>query len=327
MKKKIGVREVAKEANVSPSTVSRVLNNKGYISEVTRSQVYQAMEKLEYYPNELAIALYKNKSYTVGLIFPTITNPFHAELIQEMEFLLSAEGYKTLLCNSLNNPEKEKQYLEMLRKNQVDGIIVGTHNENITDYDIPNLPIIAIDRYLGGSTTAVSCDNYAGGRIATELLVDEGCQKILCIRGDSKIKLPANSRTRAYQDVMNQNNMDSIILEVPFTQTIEKKREIIQGFLKKRTEIDGIVAGDDLLASLAIIILKENQKEIPRDVKVIGFDGAVETLIYKPQLTTIQQPIQEIANVAVQKLLNKMQGEEEEDAIHLPVKLIRGDTV
>lgn len=200
--KKVGIREVAQEASVSTATVSRVLNNRGYISQETRDKVQAAMKKLEYYPNDLARALYKKRTYTVGLIFPSNVHPFQAELIQDIEYLLSNQGYKVLLCNSLNNPKKEIAYLTMLKKNQVDGIIVGTHNKHIDGYKNTKLPVIAIDRDLGKNTATVSCDNYAGGQMAVQLLIDRGCKRILDIRGDSSIKLPANERTVAYLDLM-----------------------------------------------------------------------------------------------------------------------------
>ncbi|MFR6673758.1 MAG: LacI family DNA-binding transcriptional regulator [Enterococcus avium] len=324
--KNIGIREVAKEANVSPTTVSRVLNNRGYLSEETKNKVFNAMNKLEYYPNELARALFKNETYTVGLIFPTITNPFHAELIQSIEFELSNKGYKVLLCNSLNNPTKEKEYLAMLRKNQVDGIIVGTHNKDIDDYNIPGLPIVAIDRNLGKNTVTVSCDNYTGGEIATQLLVSHGCRNILCIRGDSKIKLPANSRTLAYQSIIKENKLDPLILEVPFVAEIKDKKKIIGEYLETHPNIDGIFAGDDLLATLAINSLVDSHKNVPEDVKVVGFDGAEQTLIYNSGLTTVQQPIGQISSVAVHKLLNMIAGKEEKDELDLPVKLLKNHT-
>lgn len=324
--KKIGIREVAKEAEVSPTTVLRVLNNRGYISEETKNKVFDAMNKLEYYPNELARALFKNETYTVGLIFPTITNPFHAELIQSIEFELSNKGYKVLLCNSLNNPTKEKEYLAMLRKNQVDGIIVGTHNKDIDDYNIPGLPIVAIDRNLGKNTVTVSCDNYTGGEIATQLLVSHGCRNILCIRGDSKIKLPANSRTLAYKNIMKENNLDPLILEVPFVAEIKDKKKMIGEYLETHPNIDGIFAGDDLLATLAINSLIYMRKNVPEDVKVVGFDGAEQTLIYNSDLTTIQQPIGQISSVAVHKLLNMIGGKEEKDELDLPVRLLKNHT-
>lgn len=202
--KKIGIREVAEEAQVSTATVSRVLNNRGYISKETRDKVQAAMRKLEYYPNDLARALYQKRTYTVGVIFPSNVHPFQAELIQDIEYLLSQKGYKMLLCNSLNNPQKEIDYLTMLRKNQVDGIIVGTHNKYVSGYQNSKLPIVAIDRDLGENTTTVACDNYAGGKMAVQLLIDRGCKQILDIRGDSSVKLPANDRSIAYLNLMKK---------------------------------------------------------------------------------------------------------------------------
>lgn len=214
----------------------------------------------------------------------------------------------------------------MLRKNQVDGIIVGTHNKNIADYDIPGLPIVAIDRSLGENTVTVSCDNYKGGEIATQQLVNHGCQNILCIRGDSKIKLPANSRTLAYRSVLKKFKLEPLVLEVPFVKEINEKNEIIKEFLETHPNIDGIFAGDDLLASLAINNLTNLGKRVPKEVKVIGFDGAQQTLIYNPELSTIQQPIDQISKLSVKKLLNMIKGEKETDELFLPVKLIKKNT-
>ncbi|BDR59838.1 LacI family DNA-binding transcriptional regulator [Lactobacillus xylocopicola] len=325
--KKVGIREVAQEAEVSTATVSRVLNNRGYISQETRNKVQSAMSKLEYYPNDLARALYKKRTYTVGLIFPSNVHPFQAELIQDIEYLLSQQGYKVLLCNSLNNPQKEIAYLTMLRKNQVDGIIVGTHNKHIGDYNGSNLPIVAIDRDLGKNTTTVACDNYAGGELAVQLLINRGCKQILDIRGDSSIKLPANDRTVAYQNLMKKYGLKTYILEVPFVLPAEEKKALIETYLHDNPEIDGIFAGDDLLASIAIFYLEAHHKKVPTDVKVIGFDGAKQTLLYNPRLTTIRQPIDQIAETATTKLINKINGKKEKDQLKLPVSLVLGHTV
>lgn len=325
--KKIGIREVAEEAHVSTATVSRVLNNRGYISKETRDKVQVAMKKLEYYPNDLARALYQKRTYTVGVIFPSNVHPFQAELIQDIEYLLSQKGYKMLLCNSLNNPQKEIDYLTMLRKNQVDGIIVGTHNKYVSGYQNSKLPIVAIDRDLGENTTTVACDNYAGGKMAVQLLIDRGCQQILDIRGDSSVKLPANDRSTAYLDLMKKNNLPENVLEVPFVWSAAKKKETIENYLQNHPQIDGIFAGDDLLASLAIFYLEMHGKRVPEDVKVIGFDGAKQTLLYNPRLTTIRQPIGQIAQVATEKLINKINGKKETDRLNLPVSLYIGHTV
>ena len=123
--------DVATRAGVSPTTVSRVINNHGYISEKTRQKVMQAMDELNYQPNSLARSLHGKSTHLIGVIFPSITNPFYAELVQHVEERLFNAGYKVILCNSAQDKEKERDYLKMLLANQVDGIIAGTaHADN-----------------------------------------------------------------------------------------------------------------------------------------------------------------------------------------------------
>ena len=171
---KPGIKDVAKVAGVSPTTVSRVLNNRGYISEETRKKVYDAMEEINYYPNEIARALLNNRTYFVGVIVPTVTSPFHGEVVEQIEYYLSQKNYKMLLCNSKNQMDTEKAYIDMLRRNQVDGMIVGTHNAVVETYSKLKMPVVGIDRYLGEHIPVVSCDNYAAGQMATRHLIDKG---------------------------------------------------------------------------------------------------------------------------------------------------------
>ena len=321
------IKDVAKVAGVSSTTVSRVLNYRGYLSSEIKQKVYQAMEELAYQPNELARALLNNKSNIIGLIFPSITVPFHAELVQYIESLLRKNGYKIMLCLSLGDREKEKEYLRMLKMNQVDGIIVGTHNDNIPDYNISNLPVVAIDRFLGDNVTTISCDNYAGGKMAVECLLEKGCKNIALLRGPSNLKKTLNKRTRAYIDIMKTYGLPTKIIDANLICSIEEKNKIIQEALAQSDDIDGIFATDDLLAALAINIVKKTDKRIPEDIKIIGFDGAKMTLTYLPQLATIQQPIETIAQTAVDLLLRKISGEQVEDVIDLPVRLIEGEII
>ena len=135
--------DVAKKAGVSKTTVSRVINNYGYISEKTRQQVFRAMKELNYQPNSLARSLHGKSTHLIGIIFPSIMNPFYAELVQRVEEKLFAAGYKIILCNSAQNKEKERDYLKMLIANQVDGIIAGAHNLGIEEYKNVGLPIVS----------------------------------------------------------------------------------------------------------------------------------------------------------------------------------------
>ncbi|MGX7248728.1 LacI family DNA-binding transcriptional regulator, partial [Enterococcus raffinosus] len=131
----IKLTDVAKKAGVSPTTVSRVINNYGSLSQKTIDKVHAAMKELNYQPNSLARSLQGKNTQLIGLIFPTVSNPFFGELVDKLEATLFEQGYKTILCNSANNKEKERAYLNMLSANRVDGIIAGAHNLGIKEYE------------------------------------------------------------------------------------------------------------------------------------------------------------------------------------------------
>ena len=254
-------KRCGKVAGVSPTTVSRVLNNRGYISEETRKKVYDAMEEINYYPNEIARALLNNRTYFVGVIVPTVTSPFHGEVVEQIEYYLSQKNYKMLLCNSKNQMDTEKAYIDMLRRNQVDGMIVGTHNAVVETYSKLKMPVVGIDRYLGEHIPVVSCDNYAAGQMATRHLIDKGCQHILCIRGNSKLKMPGNNRSQAYIQEMEKVGLPQMILEVPFIMENVEKQKLIYDMLNAHPEIDGIFAGDDSLAVIALHVAKAKRNQ------------------------------------------------------------------
>ncbi|HBA0706382.1 TPA: LacI family transcriptional regulator, partial [Enterococcus faecium] len=173
------LEDVAKRANVSKTTVSRVLNNRGYLSQKTIDNVYKAIEELNYQPNVVARQLFQKKTNIVGLLFPTVANPFFSELVEALEKKLYEIGYKVLIGNSMNNKEKETNYLNQLLSDQVDGLIVGTHNQGIQEYKYQNLPIVAIDRVMNEDIPVVESDNYNGGKLATKLLIAQGAKNII----------------------------------------------------------------------------------------------------------------------------------------------------
>ena len=164
----IKLTDVAKKAGVSPTTVSRVINNYGSLSQKTIDKVQAAMKELNYQPNSLARSLQGKNTQLIGLIFPTVANPFYGELVEKIETKLFELGYKTILCDSANNKEKERSYINMLSANKVDGIIAGAHNLGITEYENIGLPIVSFDRYLADGIPIIGSDNFRGGYLATE---------------------------------------------------------------------------------------------------------------------------------------------------------------
>lgn len=323
------IEDVAKAAGVSPTTVSRVLNNRGYISENTKNKVYQAMTDINYIPNDLARSLYNKKTNIIGLIVPTTKNPFFGEIAAEIENYCSSKNYKMLICNSLNNIEKEKKYWDMLRRNQVDGVIVGTYNRGILNYDQHQLPTVAIDHYLSKNIPVVGSDNYQGGQLATEKLLDSGCSYIVHINGPGELETPANFRRKAYEDTMNQRGLSPITYEISGVFDQVEQDNIIRQILDEHPDVDGIFASDDLLA---LNVLREAHKrniQVPEKLKIIGYDGTETIRTAAPHLSTICQPISTIAESAVamlQKQITDRLPLERSETRH-PVSFYEGTTI
>ena len=313
--------DVAKIAGVSPTTVSRVINKKGYLSENTK--VNEAMRELGYKPNNLARSLQGKSAKLIGLIFPNISHIFYAELIDKLEHELFKRGYKTIICNSEHNSSKEKEYLEMLEANQVDGIISGSHNLGISDYDRVTAPIISFDRNLSPDIPVVSSDNYAGGVLAAETLVKSGVQNIIMITGNDNSNSPTGLRHAGFASILP----DAPIINVSSDFSPIRKEMEIKSILTQQKP-DAIFASDDLTAILVMKIADELGISIPEDLKVIGYDGTYFIEKFFPRLTTIKQPLQEIAHLTVDLLLQKIEGKEvKTTGYFLPVSVLPGKSV
>lgn len=315
--------DVARLAGVSPTTVSRVINKKGYLSEKTIRNVEEAMRELGYKPNNLARSLQGKSTKLVGLIFPTINNIFYSELIGHLEKELFDRGYKTIICNSQHESDKEREYLEMLEANQVDGIISGSHNLGIQDYDRVVAPIIAFDRNLFPSIPIVSSDNLAGGTLAAQTLQKAGCHNPLMITGNDDSNSPTGLRQLGFTSILDEAKVFKIASDL---SPVRKEMEI-RSILEKYKP-DGIFVSGDATAMLVWNVARSLKLSIPEDIKLIGYDGTSFIESYYPQLTTIKQPLVEIARLLVDLLIDKIEGKKlpKTDYI-LPITLLAGASV
>lgn len=314
--------DVAKLAGVSPTTVSRVINKKGYLSQKTIDKVNAAMRELGYKPNTLARSLQGKSAKLVGLIFPSTSNIFFAELLEHLEIKLFKHGYKVIICNSENDPVKERDYLEMLSAHQVDGIISSSHNLGLDDYEKVEAPIVAFDRNLAPNVPIVSSDNFAGGQLAAQLLEKQGCQNIIMITGNDNSNSPTGLRALGF----NYPRKSYPTINVPSNlSTIRREMEIRS--ILARHKPDGIFASDDLTAILIMKMAEQLGLSLSQDLKVIGYDGTNFVETYFPQLATIKQPLPEIASLLVDVLLKKIAGEPTQKDYILPVQLINAHTL
>ena len=321
------IKDVAKEAGVSVTTVSRVMNNRGYISEKTRKKVYDAIDKINYHTNELAKNLQQQKTNLIGLILPDISVNFYAEEAKYIEEELYNRGYKLMLCNAYNSSKRENEYINMLQRNKVDGIIIGSHTLEIEDYLKINLPIIALDRYLGENIPVICADHVQGGRLAAKHLIDCGCKNVVQFAGYNKVKLPANKRHLEFTKTMIENNINFKTIEMGLNSfTNEENLDYIDYMFENYKNIDGVFATDNI-ATLVVKEAMKRGKKIPDDLKVVGYDGTKNSELFNPILTTIKQPIKEICIDAVDKLIKLIDGEWiEEKEINHTITLIKGET-
>ncbi|MDU5261368.1 MAG: LacI family DNA-binding transcriptional regulator [Clostridium celatum] len=315
--------DVAKLAGVTPTTVSRVINNRGYISEKTKNKVHEAMEQLGYQPNEIARSLTKQKSNTIGVIVPHISHPYFAKLISNLENEAAKSGYKIILCNSKEKAEKEKQYLDMCKSNRVAGIILCSGNVESNKINTGNIPIVLLEKNFEDGKLGIQCDNYQGGKLATEHLIDCGCKRLLHFSGVIDEEMPADNREKAFIDICNENNIEFFIRKYDINTYNEMNYyEYIKDTFNEIKNIDGIFASSDLIAAQVIQVCNELNIRIPSDVKLVGFDDVEIAKLTTPTITTIHQPIKEMAKLAIELIDSKYKNIEVNEQTILPIELV-----
>lgn len=295
--------DVAKHAGVSVTTVSRVLNNRGYLSKKTKDAVNSAIAEIGYRPNEVARSLLGQRTFLIGLIVPSVANPFFGELAAAIEGALAGSGYKMMLCNSQGQATQERAYLDLLLANQVDGIITSAHNDAIAGYANAHLPIVAVDRHLGSHIPNIHADNALGARLATERLLSHGCNQIALITATDS---PHNERANGYRAVMDAAGKQPLIMEYGFDTPKDELQQKLFAWLDSQPNLDGVFTTDDPTALLVLEWAKQRGRAIPSEFRVIGYDGTPFVLHAMPGLTTVVQPIDQIATRAVTVLLDRI---------------------
>lgn len=325
------IKDVAKHAGVSVTTVSRVLNNRGYIGKETRKKVEASMKALDYQPNQIARALLKNQSSVIGLIVPDISHPFFAELINWIESTASEHDLKVLVCNSLQEAEKEANYITMLKQNRVDGIIMCSHSQEVEAYRDVKMPLVSFDRILSPTIPYVASDNFRGGELATQHLIDRGCKKLLYISGPLENDLLANRRGDAFQLKCLKENVEWKILEGAHVKaTFEGNWKFIEAEIGPYlTDYDGIFCSNDIMAYTLYMYASENGICVPEQMKIIGYDyHSFTRMLKQPLLTTIKQPIESMGKMLCLSLIDQIEGKSDKQVNNnvFDVELIVGET-
>ncbi|MGE7635963.1 LacI family DNA-binding transcriptional regulator [Bacillus paramycoides] len=302
------IYSVAEEAGVSISTVSKVINQTGNISERTRRKVHQVMDELNYHPSVVASALTGKQTKMIGLLIPDISNPFFAEVARSIEDRSYELGFHVMICNTDNDAQKEKKYLSLLTRQRIDGLIIASafRNasllENMVKQDVP-VSLIASE-ILNLPVNTVTVDDYKGAYLATSYFLSLHHRKIAIITEDAKSN---QLRLRAFKDVMQE---EGIIVPsdyiVKTEATIQKGYESAQQLLRLQERPTAIFACNDLLAIGVMKAAKRVGLNVPEDLSIIGFDNTVLSTTTTPMLTTIAQPMKQMGTKVVELLVEEM---------------------
>lgn len=321
------IKDVAKKAGVSKSTVSLVINDNGYVSKETKEKVEAAIKELNYIPSKLAQNFSRQHSGIVAIVVPDIMHPFFSTYIKYAEKELFSKGYMTMVCSIVGREENEKKYIDMLNRKIVDGIIMAGHSLDIDEYKKSTRPIVSIDRFLCDEIPVVHSNHKQAAQLACDCLIRAGCKNVVQFVGSGKVKMESDLFNCYCEEILTQNGVEVNSINVGHnTFTIEEYEEAAYRLFEKYSNVDGII-GVDLSILSCLKMANEKRILVPQDLKLIAFDGTYVTRSHS-EITSVVQPIEDIAKHSVRLIVDKIQGREiNENNVVLDVVLQKGETV
>ena len=295
--------DVAREAGVALGTVSRVVNGQQVGGEF-KEKVEAAIQHLGYQYNASGRNLRTDRTNTIALIIPNTINPYFALLVHHINIALEKRNYRMLLGFTEYDRNREMEFIQMVRQNRVDGIIALTYNPSLNIPD--DIPFVTIDRFFSVSVPCIAADNFGGGWLAAKKLREFGCKNVAFIRIGSTLTNEPSKRKDGFVSACVEMGLPFEVMALedgaPFSQ--------FEDFLTSHMEngqlaFDGLFVGTDSLAWQIIQVLKRLGLGVPEDVQVIGFDGIRMFGDLSPVVSTIVQPVQEIAEASVSTVLSK----------------------
>lgn len=331
---RVTISDVAARAKVSTATVSYVINGSNRVSDDTRARVLQAVKELGYQPNALARGLVMDQTRNIGLVIPhtaeyVFSDPYFAELLKGIGTVVAREEY-FLLLSLLTGPEDFRRMVTaMINQRRVDGVIMvctPRDSEEVARLQAGGIPFTLIGTCYLPEVTTIDVDNEQGSYVATKHLLELGHTRIACITGDLRYD-SAVQRYRGFQRAMSENGCQVVdVFTGDFTQLSGMLGT--RHLLKQNPEITAIACASDLMAIGAMGAAREMGYSVPQDLSIVGFDDIPLAQESVPKLTTIRQPIPKLGSLAVERLLDMIQGSKQDDGkIVLETELVvRGST-
>ncbi len=305
------MKDVARLAGVSTSTVSHVINNDRFVSDAVREKVEAAIKTLNYAPSALARSLKINQTRTIGMLITASSNPFYSELVRGVERSCFERGYSLVLCNTEGDEQRMNRNLETLMQKRVDGLLLlctETHQPSLEImHRYPAIPTVMMDwAPFNGDSDLIQDNSLLGGDMATQYLINKGFTRIACITGPLD-KTPARLRLEGYRDAMIRAGLtiregDEIESDFEFGGGFDA----MQSLLAMRERPQAVFIGNDAMAVGAYQSLYQAGLKIPQDMAIVGYDDIELARYMTPPLTTIHQPKDELGELAIDVLIHRI---------------------
>lgn len=312
--KKITIKDIATEAEVSISTVSFVINGKGEkmgISGAVIKKVQDVAERLNYRPSMIATSLRTGKTRSIGLIVEDISNQFFADLARVIEDEAKNIDYRVFYCSTGDDDERSQELIHSLLQANVDGfIITPTKNleESVELLIKLKKPVVLIDRYFPGQRVShVAMDNYEASNSATKFLINKGCKNIAVVNNTSEM-IQMSLREDGCRDALKEAGIykDSLVLHMEYHSNEQDRIAAVVEFFQKNKEIDAVIFLTNYMGLTGLQAFKDMGIRIPQDISVVSFDDHDSFKLHTPTITVIEQPIKEIAVKSIQLLMSQM---------------------
>ncbi len=320
------LQDVAKLAGVSPMTVSRVINDSGYVNKKTRERVERAIAELDYVPNALARSLRFKQTKTLALVISDITNPFFTTIARGVEDIASEQGFSVIFCNTDESRDKETEYLNVVIQKQVDGVLLVpafSSLESIKFLQDCGVPFVVLDRRVPGlDVDIVRCDSELGAYELTRHLLDLGHRRIAALSGSRQVTTAAD-RIAGYRRALIEAGLEDQAIEYYGEYTAKSGYELAKQVLAT-AQPTALFGGNNFIVIGAMRAVREANLRVPEDISVVAFDDLLDVIGLEPFLTVIRQPAYEIGRRATSLLLDRLSGAApgEPQEIILPTQLI-----
>lgn len=319
----VTIKDVARLAGVSISTVSRVINNSKPVSPEVRRRVMKVIEETGYKPNDIARTLVTKKSYLIGVIVTNLANSYVAEMVRGIEEVGKMYNYDILLCSSYGDKSTELKYLQLLNRKQVEGIIFISDNlndeikERINEYKIP---FIYLSRHsMEEKYPTVTIDNYLAAYEMTQYLISLGHQNIAYVADGIEPSNLEKIKIDGYKNALKENGIDKEIIYNAKGGKNEDGYDIAKDILNNGKDITAVFCSHDELAIGIINYFHDNNIKVPEDISVVGYGDIKFASMLRPKLTTVKEPFYDMGAVAIRMVIKEIMGEKiKERKINLP---------